>query len=169
MDINAKVFAAFQSENKEQLEAIRAIMGKTPKSGDDAFNEALRLAHTMKAGARVCGLEGIQELAHRLETLFTHIRDSSVAADGEASVVITNSLDAIEDAMASASKGEPMADMTMALGSIDRLLQPSAAAPARRGLHGRARGKECCWPFKANSRNTSRASARRWKRRAIAS
>jgi len=131
MDINAKVFAAFQSENKEQLEAIRAIMGKTPKSGDDAFNEALRLAHTMKAGARVCGLEGIQELAHRLETLFTHIRDSTLAADGEAGAVITSSLDAIEDAMASASKGEPLADMTMALGSIDRLLQPPAAAPKR--------------------------------------
>jgi len=28
MDINARVFAAFQAENKEQLEAIRSIVGK---------------------------------------------------------------------------------------------------------------------------------------------
>src|SRR4051812_20513866 len=112
MDINAKVFAAFQSENKEQLEAIRSIMGKAPKSGDGAFNEALRLAHTMKAGARVCGLDGIQEVAHRLETLFTQMRDATVPAEGAVTAVINNSLDMIEDAMTSASAGRPVADLT---------------------------------------------------------
>ena len=132
MDINAKVFAAFQAENKEQLEAIRSIMGKAPKSGDGVFNEALRLAHTMKAGARVCGLDGIQELAHRLETLFTHIRDSSVVADGEATVAINNSLNAIEDAMTLATEGKPVPDMTAALGAIDRLLLPQATTAPKR-------------------------------------
>jgi two-component system chemotaxis sensor kinase CheA len=132
MDINAKVFAAFQSENKEQLEAIRSIMGKAPKSGDGAFNEALRLAHTMKAGARVCGLNGIQEVAHRLETLFTHMRDSALAVEGEVTVVITNSLDVIEDAMASASAGRPVADMTAAVGAIERLLHPQAPTAPKR-------------------------------------
>ena len=132
MDINAKVFAAFQSENKEQLEAIRAIMGKAPKSGDDAFNEALRLAHTMKAGARVCGLDGIQEVAHRLETLFTHMRDSTVAVEGEATAVINNSLDVIEDAMTSATEGRPVADMTAAVAAIDRLLHPQPTTAPKR-------------------------------------
>ena len=32
----------------------------------------------MKAGARVCGLDGIQEVAHRLETLFAQIRERKV-------------------------------------------------------------------------------------------
>ena len=132
MDINAKVFAAFQSENKEQLEAIRSIMSKSPKGGDGTFNEALRLAHTMKAGARVCGLNGIQELAHRLETLFAQIRDSAVALDGEVPALINSSLDVIEDAMASATAGQPVADMTPALTAIDRvLLTQKASAPKK--------------------------------------
>lgn len=132
MDINAKVFAAFQAENREQLEAIRAIMGQAPKSGDGVFNEALRLAHTMKAGARVCGLEGIQELAHRLETLFTHIRDSKVTLSGEVATTINRSLDGIEDAMTAATAGQPPVDMTAATSAIDRLLQPQPATTPKR-------------------------------------
>ena len=130
MDINAKVFAAFQAENKEQLEAIRSILSNAPKGS--AFTEALRLAHTMKAGARVCGLEGIQELAHRMETLFAQLRDQGVAPNGDASAVIASSLDAIEDAMASATAGQPVADLKPALHAIDRLLHGEPAAAPKR-------------------------------------
>jgi two-component system chemotaxis sensor kinase CheA len=131
MDINARVFAAFQSENKEQLEAIRSIMSSAPKPGDPLFNEALRLAHTMKAGARVCGLEGIQDLAHRMETLFAHVRDSTLPLSGEVTAVVSGSLDAIEDAMASAAAGQPPMDLKPALATIDRLLHAPAAVPPR--------------------------------------
>jgi len=132
MDINAKVFAAFQAENKEQLEAIRSIMSKEPKGGDGVFNEALRLAHTMKAGARVCGLNGIQELAHRLETLFAQVRDLAVPLDGKVTAVVTNSLDVIEDGMAAASAGRPLADMVPAVTAIDRVLHPEAATAPKK-------------------------------------
>src|SRR5437764_4732624 len=101
MDINAKVFAAFQSENKEQIEALRTIVGKGVDAGEAAFNEALRLAHTMKAGARVCGLDDIQELAHRLETLFAQIRDRKAELVGGATAAINSALDVIEDSMVS--------------------------------------------------------------------
>src|SRR5277367_3054367 len=122
MDINAKVLAAFQAEHKEQIEAIRSIVGGGVEGGSGAFDEALRLAHTMKAGARVCGLDGIQELAHRLETLFAQIRDLALPLDGAATAVITNSLDVIEDGMVAASAGRPLADMAPALTAIDRVL-----------------------------------------------
>ena len=131
MDINAKVFAAFQAENKEQLEAIRAIMGKS-NNGDSDFNEALRLAHTMKAGARVCGLEGIQELAHRLETLFAKIRDLAITRSSEVTATIASSLDAIEDAMAAVSAGQPCGDMHAVIGTVDRLLDPRTEAVSKR-------------------------------------
>ena len=122
MDIDAKVLAAFQAEHKEQLEAIRSIVAGGV-DGDGALNEALRLAHTMKAGARVCGLNGVQELAHRLETLFAQIRDRKVALDGAARPVINSALDVIEDSMVSIGAGGRPIDPARALGAIDRLLK----------------------------------------------
>ncbi|MEO6786250.1 MAG: Hpt domain-containing protein, partial [Chthoniobacteraceae bacterium] len=139
MDINAKVFAAFQAENKEQLEVLRLIAGVAVKGGEAAFDEALRLAHTMKAGARVCGLNGIQELAHRLETLFAQIRDKSLGWTGEIATAITNSLDAIEDAMASVTAGKSPGNLTQALDGIARALKPKsgAAVKSREGTRQR--------------------------------
>jgi len=130
MDIDAKVLAAFQAENKEQLAAIRSIVGGGSSGGESAFNEALRLAHTMKAGARVCGLDGIQELAHRLETLFAQIRDRKVGLDGEVAAAINTALDAIEDSMVSAGAGNRAAGLAEALGAIDRALR-TANAPQK--------------------------------------
>src|SRR6266853_185254 len=133
MDINARVFAAFQAENREQLEAIRSIMSKEPKGGDGAFNEALRLAHTMKAGARVCGLDGIQELAHRLETLFAQIRDHKVELVGEPTAAINSALDVIEDSMVSVGAGNRPADSAQALSAINRILSGGTASAPKKG------------------------------------
>jgi len=139
MDINAKVFAAFQAENKEQLEAIRLIVRKGVDAGDGDFNEALRLAHTMKAGARVCGLDGIQELAHRLETLFAHIRDRKVELVGAATTVVNSALDVIEDSMVSVGAGNRPADPGQALIAIDRILNGRTSDPPKKGLRDGAR------------------------------
>ena len=139
MDINAKVLAAFQAEHKEQLEGIRSIVGKGVGPGDGAFDEALRLAHTMKAGARVCGLDGIQELAHRLETLFAQIRDRGVAPDGDAAAVVNSALDVIEDSMTSVGAGNKPADPAQALAAIDRLLIGRTANPPKKGPREGAR------------------------------
>src|SRR4051812_31398371 len=122
MDINARVFAAFRSENKEQLEAIRSIVSKGAGGDEGALNEALRLAHTMKAGARVCGLDGIQELAHRLETLFAQIRDRKAELSGVATAAINTALNVIEDSMVSVAAGNRPVDPSQALGAIDRIL-----------------------------------------------
>jgi len=139
MDINAKVLAAFQAEHKEQIEAIRSIVERGIDAGEGGFNEALRLAHTMKAGARVCGLDGVQELAHRLETLFTQIRDRKVALDGAAVAAINSALDVIEDSMASVGTGNRPADPASALRAIDRALNAGAVDAPRRGLREGAR------------------------------
>ena len=134
MDINAKVLAAFQAEHKEQIEAIRAIVDRGADGGAGAFDEALRLAHTMKAGARVCGLEGLQELAHRLETLFAQIRDHKTALDGEAAAAIKFALDVIEDSMVSVGAGNRPADPAAALRGIDRALNAGSAGAPKRSL-----------------------------------
>ena len=132
MDINAKVFAAFQAENREQLDAIRSILAKAGKGSEETFDEAFRLAHTMKSGARVCGLTGIQELADRLETLFARIRDRKLELTGEVTAVANFSVDFIEDAMASATAGRSPSSHAGALEAIDRILkQPGAAMPKK--------------------------------------
>jgi two-component system chemotaxis sensor kinase CheA len=134
MDINAKVLAAFQAEHKEQIEAIRSIVAKGGGAGDEAFNEALRLAHTMKAGARVCGLDGVRELAHRLETLFAQIRDHKVALDDGAAAAVSSALDVIEDSMASVGAGNSPAYRAPALRAIDRALNGGTVGAPKRSL-----------------------------------
>lgn len=133
MDLNRKVLAAFEVEHREQLEGIRAVIdlaraGKPP--GRAKIDEAFRLAHSMKGGARVCGLVEVETLGHRLESLFARVRDgSSPIDDAEVIAAIVEVLDATEDCMAAVAAGKAPPDTANAMAVIDRLLasRPPAA------------------------------------------
>ena len=134
-DINAKVLAAFQVEHKEQLEGIRSALAVREQDGGPAgaaaLDEAFRLAHSLKGGARVCDLRPVEALGHHLEALFSAVRQGATRFDRGVVEVSTQALEAIEDWMASVAEGRPPADPGRALDAIARVLDAKPARPAR--------------------------------------
>lgn len=132
MDINARVLAAFQVEHKEQLESMRGLLAHMERSAPPAasdLDEFFRLAHSLKAGARVCDLDQVETLAHRLETLFSRLRQGSLRLDSEILRLIRRLLDAIEDWAATPAPGNAPADPQELLEAVERLLAPASAPP----------------------------------------
>lgn len=146
MNIAQQVLAAFQAEYPEHLEGIRTMLTRLDDapSGDrrEFIDQAFRLAHSLKGGARVCDLRPIEELGHRLEAVFEQIRSGSLHLDEEVATVIKATLDAVEDWMSAREQNATPAAPHTALAAIDRLLQrdatpPPAESPAALDLHSR--------------------------------
>ena len=103
-DLREKLLAAFQVEHREHLEAVRGMLrvgaerGFTPEAFD--FNEAHRRVHSLKGAARIVGLDAVEALSHRLETLMTLSQEGKVKFDRRVSDGIHLALDAIEDCAA---------------------------------------------------------------------
>ena len=102
-DLHHKVLAAFQSEHRIHMEAIRRVIIEITDQAspsDQAINTALRSAHTLKGAARAVGLTAVQRLAHDIESLFTGIRDGQEDAKPDMIRAINKALDDIEDHVA---------------------------------------------------------------------
>ena len=139
MDISQKVLAAFSEEHKEFLEGIRsaltALQADAAGADDPRFDEAYRMAHSLKGGARVCELHPIETLGHRLETLFDRVRNSDLTLTPEVTSKVNVVLDAIEDWMVALSEGQELTEPADALSLIDHLLDLAGqeeAPPDRR-------------------------------------
>jgi len=72
-DIQRRVRAAFQAEYLEQVSVIRALLREWPAPDRASIEEAFRMAHSMKGGARVCDLAEVEERAHRLESILADL------------------------------------------------------------------------------------------------
>ena len=125
-DIRQRLLATFQIEHKEHVQRIReALAVLTAADGPPAateLDEAFRRAHSLKGAARAVDLRPLETLAHRLETLFSRLRESSLHLEQPVVRVIGQVLDASEDWLASMGASQPAADPIQALAAIDALL-----------------------------------------------
>jgi two-component system chemotaxis sensor kinase CheA len=100
-DIRQKLAAIFQGEHAEHLEHIRSILAllenASDKTGGTGLDEAFRRAHSLKGAARAVDLDAVEGLASGLESLFSRVREGTLALDQRASRVIHQVLDASED------------------------------------------------------------------------
>jgi two-component system, chemotaxis family, sensor kinase CheA len=100
-DIGQKLAAIFQGEHAEHLAHIRSILGLLENvaevKGRTELDEAFRRSHSLKGAARAVDLNAVEELASGLETLFTRVRDGTLALDQRATRVVHQILDASED------------------------------------------------------------------------
>lgn len=123
-------------EHKEHLERIRSILAVleqkdgTPAGAD--VDEAFRRAHSLKGAARVVDLHPIETLAHRLETLFSRVREGGVHLDLALLGVVHRVLDSTEDWLAALSESRPLPDTTRALEAIEAALNIEAQTPQTR-------------------------------------
>ena len=131
-DLHQKLLATFQVEHREHLERIRSILTDLDqKDGTLAaadVDEAFRRAHSLKGAARVVDLRPVEHLAHRLETLFSRVREDGVRLDHDLSGVIHDVLDSTEDWVAALSESRPLPDTTHALQAIEAALNMESQA-----------------------------------------
>ena len=77
-DIREKLLATFQIEHRDHVEQIRSLLAMIEKTavepGGPQLEEAFRRAHSLKGAARAVDLHPVEGLAHRLETLFSRVR-----------------------------------------------------------------------------------------------
>lgn len=101
MGIRERLLAAFQVEYQEHLEAIRKLLDELVRrkdgSGIAQLDETFRRAHSLKGAARAVDLMPVEQLAHKLETLFARVRSGQMKLDKDSAGVVHRTLDAVED------------------------------------------------------------------------
>jgi two-component system chemotaxis sensor kinase CheA len=133
-DIRQKLLATFQIEHRDHVEQIRSLLALIEKtSGQPAggeLDEAFRRAHSLKGAARAVDLRSVEGLAHRMETLFSRVRQGTLRFDGSVSGVVSQALDASEDCVGALGGNQPAPNMGAALQAIERILGVEAEPPA---------------------------------------
>jgi two-component system chemotaxis sensor kinase CheA len=125
-DVNELVLDAFRVEHREQLEQIRTLIGSL-QPGDDVANDArvqdaFRLAHSFKGGARVCDLREAERLGHGLETVLEKLSRGDVQFNKDVVATVALVLDSIEDWMTALDYEQPLPDVSASLAAIEQVL-----------------------------------------------
>ena len=125
-DIQQKLLATFQIEHRDHLEQIRSLLAMIQKTGAQPagpeLEEAFRRAHSLKGAARAVDLRPIEGLAHRLETLFSRVRQGQCTLDQEVTGVVQQVLDASEDCIVALAENRPAKTVPAALRAIEQVL-----------------------------------------------
>ncbi|CAA7620608.1 Histidine Sensor Kinase CheA3 [Candidatus Terasakiella magnetica] len=125
--IRERLFEAFQVEYREHLEAIRALLDelgqRSAGSGIAQLDETFRRAHSLKGAARAVDLPPVEQIAHRLETLFAKVRDGQIKLDKALSLIINRVLDVVEDWVGAHSTGLPLPETADAVAAIEAVLE----------------------------------------------
>ncbi|MGH9144220.1 MAG: Hpt domain-containing protein, partial [Vicinamibacterales bacterium] len=133
-DIRQRLLATFQVEHKEHVQRIRGALAALGASDQvlaaTDLDEVFRRAHSLKGAARAVDLRPLEGLAHRLETLFSRVREGVLRLDEAVIRVIYQVLDASEDWLAAIGGAAEPAPPEQALAAIDALLGTPAAVPA---------------------------------------
>ncbi len=133
-DIRQRLLATFQIEHRDHVEQIRSFLATvasgTVQPAGMELEEAFRRAHSLKGAARAVDLSAVEGLAHRLETLFSRVRQGALLLDSNVATVIAQVLDASEDCVADPGENRPSPRFESSLRAIERVLgmQPEARA-----------------------------------------
>ncbi|GJE01675.1 hybrid sensor histidine kinase/response regulator [Methylobacterium isbiliense] len=132
MDIRAMLLAAFEAEHREHLGAIRAALAAARAGAAPDWNDVFRRAHSLKGAARAVDLPAVEDIAHRLETLFDRIVEGAQPLDRAAEAAVTLALDRIEGMVAALAEVPEPALPQDAAAALDRCLSgsPAAAQPS---------------------------------------
>lgn len=126
-EIMAQVFAAFQEEQSEHREAIGELLLELERNPEQARRQSMldqlfREAHSLKGGARAAGQNGIETLAHRIEDLFSAVRQGALELTPEVCDPVYTALDAI-----GVLTGQAAANQVVTIDEYETLLQQLGA------------------------------------------
>src|SRR5690348_8208208 len=108
----AELQTVFKAECDEHLSALNGLLMSLERRPDDAdvLNETFRRVHSVKGAARMVGLQGIEAIAHALETMLAPVRDGKRKLDRRELDLLFEGTDAITVFMSTAagtSKEDP--------------------------------------------------------------
>jgi len=98
-DIRKQLLAAFDVEHREHLHAIRSALDAAGIGNVD-LADVFRRAHSLKGAARAVELPAVEEVAHRLEAIFSELLEEKKSLDPATVAAVRLSLDTIEDLVA---------------------------------------------------------------------
>ncbi len=124
-DFRQELLAAFDVEHKEHLQAIRHALDAAAAGAAVDVKDVFRRAHSLKGAARAVDLPVVEELAHRLETLFAQVLDQSSQLDHATIGVVQLGLDAIEGYVAALTVASEPPPPQAALQALSRLVEAS--------------------------------------------
>ncbi len=110
--ILAMVLAVFREEQAEHRQAAGELLlelERTPEHPNRAalLDQLFREAHSLKGGARAAGQLEIEQLAHRVEDLFSAVREGRLLLTPEICDPVYATLDAIGTLMNQVNAGQP--------------------------------------------------------------
>ncbi|HEX4227289.1 MAG TPA: response regulator [Bryobacteraceae bacterium] len=125
-DIRQKLLATFQVEHRDHVDQIRSLLAMIAKTGgqpaEGQLEEAFRRAHTLKGAARVVELGSVEGMAHRLETLFTQVRQGVLPLNKDVVDLVHRALDAIEDCVAGSAESRSTGSFASVVKDIEQIL-----------------------------------------------
>ncbi len=94
-----RIMGYFIEEAKDHLNTIEQGLLNLQSTIDDPemVNEMFRAAHSVKGGAAMLGLNGIQHVSHRLEDFFKILKDSAVRVDQKMESSFLQVFDALKE------------------------------------------------------------------------
>ena len=125
-DFQRQILAAFAAEAEERLQAITdhlLALEKKPDAGQahQLLKDIFREAHTLKGGARVLNLPGIEQVTHRLESLFGLLQNGKLLPRQAIFDLVYQSLDVIALLLREATTGSnTQIDITELCGRLDQ-------------------------------------------------
>lgn len=99
MDDNTQYLDMFFEETDETLLQLNDLVLNFEENPEDMIilNEIFRAAHTLKGMAGTMGFEAMTEVTHKLENVFTELKDGTIVADNEIINFVFKSLDALSE------------------------------------------------------------------------
>lgn len=99
MDDNSQYLDLFFEETDEHLLKLNELVLEFEKDATDTqiLNDIFRSAHTLKGMAGTMGFEKMTEVTHKLENVFTILKEEKIVADQEIISVVFDSLDALAE------------------------------------------------------------------------
>ncbi len=137
-EIMRQVLAAFQEEQTEHCQAISTILLELERQPDhprftEHITQLFREAHSLKGGARAAGIESVEVLAHKVEDLFSAVRQGTIALSADVCDPVYAAVDAIGVLMGQVTTGRTpnMEPYQPILDRIGALLHDEPVAPAQ--------------------------------------
>lgn len=118
-DHDPEVLAAFAEESAARINDLErgllALETDPGAAGAELLNAVFRDAHSVKAGANLLGLRGVETAAHRLENVLDLLRSGRLAAGPEVCQALLDGVDLLRETLdAPARPLSPASDQRLA-------------------------------------------------------